>query len=539
MQENIGWVFNVADNIWTQLSNTDDEYIQYIADIKNSSGAGGVAGVEPGDKSKLKKNYYLTKTIADDNKIIYIDKPVEYNINIDHSDDESDNANKYYNLWKKDLIERLRENIPAQAGGKGPNDFERWINANGKLYLVYYNEREKNEPKNNYYAIYYFKNKNTNNNNIIYNYHHVNPDEEAAPADEASQIVESIKLTYDKKIHNIKIEFKLNGGYGVYGDWETKNNQSINYISTFNYEDYFEDTNTSIFRPNGIPILKKNFVFPSNAGRIYSLKKTPPHSTAHSYYHNEVQRIRDEKTKAAPAANNALGQIAQSVSTAASKSSNVAARWQQDTTASVPRGSQSTEIAQSVSTAAPVLQPKELADAGAAYARVLAAQHAYPVQGAINTIAAALIFNKVSPKDSYDVFDVDDNGQVSLSDLQSAVTHLQLDISEQNSKDLFESLDADKTGFIPKAAWLEAIAEANTKDILKSRGFTNTDNKATLSGESAVQTQESVQVVRSEDKKSGKDKRPQSARARLEVAALDEPVQRNQFPDNDRALYCL
>jgi Ca2+-binding EF-hand superfamily protein len=93
------------------------------------------------------------------------------------------------------------------------------------------------------------------------------------------------------------------------------------------------------------------------------------------------------------------------------------------------------------------------------------------VQGAINTIAAALVFNQLNPEDGYDAFDADEDGQVSLSDLQSAVTQLQLEISEQDSASLFESLDADKTGFIPKAAWLEAIAGANTEDILKSRGI--------------------------------------------------------------------
>jgi chromosome segregation ATPase len=92
------------------------------------------------------------------------------------------------------------------------------------------------------------------------------------------------------------------------------------------------------------------------------------------------------------------------------------------------------------------------------------------MQTAINTIAAALVYNQLSPEDGYDAFDADEDGQVSLSDLVSAVTQLQLEISEGDCRSVFESLDAGKTGFIPKAAWLEAIAGANTQDILRSRG---------------------------------------------------------------------
>ena len=65
------------------------------------------------------------------------------------------------------------------------------------------------------------------------------------------------------------------------------------------------------------------------------------------------------------------------------------------------------------------------------------------VQTAINTIAAALAFNQLSPEDGYDAFDADEDGQVSLSDLQSAVSQLQLEISEQDSASLFESLYAE------------------------------------------------------------------------------------------------
>ena len=99
-------------------------------------------------------------------------------------------------------------------------------------------------------------------------------------------------------------------------------------------------------------------------------------------------------------------------------------------------------------------------------------------QTAMNTIAAILIFNKLSAEDGYDTFDVDDDGQVSLSDLRSSVTALNLGISEEDSKSVFESLDTGKTGFIPKAAWGEAIAGASAEDTLRARGITIPDTTA-------------------------------------------------------------
>lgn len=93
------------------------------------------------------------------------------------------------------------------------------------------------------------------------------------------------------------------------------------------------------------------------------------------------------------------------------------------------------------------------------------------VQMAIDTIAAALVFNELSHDEGYDAFDADEDGQVSLSDLQSAVKQLQLDMSEENSTCLFNSLVPSKIGFINREAWVQAMAGANTDDILKSRGI--------------------------------------------------------------------
>ena len=255
MLENIGWVFEVVNDSWTELQNTDQKYKDYISDIIKSHDEER-AEISLVDEINLKKNYYLTKTI-DNNSIIYIDKPVDYILNPD--DDRDYDDENYYKSWKENLRSRLNGKLPQQ-GGIGPNDFERWIKANEKLYLFYNKNSDINVPKNNYFAIYSYNDKSTKDNSIIYNYNHTA--EEDAPAAEASPIVKSIKLTYDKKKHNIKIEFNHVGD---------REGVSIYYGDTFEYEDKFEDTNTSIFRSNGIPVLKNDFKFPTNNGRTYYL----------------------------------------------------------------------------------------------------------------------------------------------------------------------------------------------------------------------------------------------------------------------------
>ena len=131
MPENIGWVFKVVHDTWTELHVNSEDYKNYIDNIKNSDD-GEVSEIISVDKINLKKNYYLTKTNSDKSLIIYIDKPVEYTINPHDGGDVTD-ADKYYNLWKENLIKRLTENSSQQGGG--PNAFGRWINANKQLYL--------------------------------------------------------------------------------------------------------------------------------------------------------------------------------------------------------------------------------------------------------------------------------------------------------------------------------------------------------------------------------------------------------------------
>tara|TARA_B100000795_G_scaffold270042_1_gene262136 strand:+ start:2570 stop:3826 length:1257 start_codon:yes stop_codon:yes gene_type:complete len=128
MSELIGWVFKGNKDNWEELYPNDKEYIEYIDNIINNH-------------DSIKTNYYLTKDIDNSNKIIYIDKPVEFKYQELSNDLESSNyleSSKYldlvYNKWKENLIIRLNNIITSQKGG-GPKDFIKWIKNNKELYL--------------------------------------------------------------------------------------------------------------------------------------------------------------------------------------------------------------------------------------------------------------------------------------------------------------------------------------------------------------------------------------------------------------------
>jgi Ca2+-binding EF-hand superfamily protein len=73
----------------------------------------------------------------------------------------------------------------------------------------------------------------------------------------------------------------------------------------------------------------------------------------------------------------------------------------------------------------------------------------------------------LSPEDGYDAFDVDEDGKVSLLDLQNALKQLELDTAA--AEGLHRFLDINKEGFVDKALWVNVMASTNTQNILKTR----------------------------------------------------------------------
>mmetsp|Transcript_38538 Transcript_38538/g.77242 ORF Transcript_38538/g.77242 Transcript_38538/m.77242 type:complete len:144 (+) Transcript_38538:563-994(+) len=88
----------------------------------------------------------------------------------------------------------------------------------------------------------------------------------------------------------------------------------------------------------------------------------------------------------------------------------------------------------------------------------------------INIVAASLEFNRLSATDGYDAFDADEDGLVSLSDLQTAVETLELNLKQSEVETLFKHLEAAEGGHVSKDKWQEAMGSAKTTEILQSRG---------------------------------------------------------------------
>ena len=53
------------------------------------------------------------------------------------------------------------------------------------------------------------------------------------------------------------------------------------------------------------------------------------------------------------------------------------------------------------------------------------------VDEAANMLAAALIYNELSPAEGFDVLDIDEDGKISLADLRSAAATLALNIADE------------------------------------------------------------------------------------------------------------
>ena len=92
----------------------------------------------------------------------------------------------------------------------------------------------------------------------------------------------------------------------------------------------------------------------------------------------------------------------------------------------------------------------------------------------IGVIAASLVSTGLSPEDGYDAFDVDEDGKVSLPDLQNALE--QLDLDSAAAEGLHRFLDVRKEGFVDRGLWVKEMASASTKVSIdsKSRGATRT-----------------------------------------------------------------
>jgi Ca2+-binding EF-hand superfamily protein len=80
------------------------------------------------------------------------------------------------------------------------------------------------------------------------------------------------------------------------------------------------------------------------------------------------------------------------------------------------------------------------------------------LRNSIDVVAAALNYNSLSVKDGYDAFDIDEDGQVSLEDLENVVSHLKLNLSVEAINELYEHLGGQKDGSVSRDEWQCIIA---------------------------------------------------------------------------------
>jgi hypothetical protein len=100
------------------------------------------------------------------------------------------------------------------------------------------------------------------------------------------------------------------------------------------------------------------------------------------------------------------------------------------------------------------------------------------VKAAIQMIAATIAFNSITAEDSYSAFDTDDDGKISLEDLQTAMQTLFPGIQDDIAKAMFDALE--QQGYISSGVWADAIYAADASSVLVDcSSSVNSENAAT------------------------------------------------------------
>jgi Ca2+-binding EF-hand superfamily protein len=92
------------------------------------------------------------------------------------------------------------------------------------------------------------------------------------------------------------------------------------------------------------------------------------------------------------------------------------------------------------------------------------------LKDSVDSIAAALSYNNLSIQNGYYAFDVDEDGQLSLDDLRSAVGQLSLNLSVDATLQLFRYLGGEQSGSIGREEWFRVISMGSGDTVLRSLG---------------------------------------------------------------------
>ncbi len=81
-------------------------------------------------------------------------------------------------------------------------------------------------------------------------------------------------------------------------------------------------------------------------------------------------------------------------------------------------------------------------------------------------IFALIACNYITAERGFDLFDIDEDGMVSFLDLTNAVKTMELDIDEPTLAAVFDHLDVNKAGHIPRHCWKDALAFERRQESL-------------------------------------------------------------------------
>jgi hypothetical protein len=106
------------------------------------------------------------------------------------------------------------------------------------------------------------------------------------------------------------------------------------------------------------------------------------------------------------------------------------------------------------------------------------------LQNSVDVVAAALSYNELSVSEGYDAFDADEDGQISLEALKSAVKQLSLNLTPEATFELFQYMQGGVTGSVTREEWLRVISIGRGEAVLQSLGVTAGDIGEASSGTS-------------------------------------------------------
>eukprot|EP00960_Hanusia_phi_P027546 746888-Hanusia_phi.AAC.1 len=90
----------------------------------------------------------------------------------------------------------------------------------------------------------------------------------------------------------------------------------------------------------------------------------------------------------------------------------------------------------------------------------------------LDLLAAALLYNDLTPEEGFEVFDIDCDGRIGLSEFLQTSQPLLGMMDEATHIQLFKAMDLDGVGSIERHNWIELLLGYDAAQVLTERGIT-------------------------------------------------------------------